>query len=253
MKKLEYHELAKMLPLMNEPDNDELAANMEKVGQQVPIVLFEGKILDGRNRYRACEKLGIEPRTVNYSKDQARDYVISQNLYRRHYSRYEKNALLMRLIAKQDDLDITTTQIAQTAGVSKRTVERAKRKTATKPPIMSQVEDGEIVDENGTKIPPLALPYWNRIPEAKSVLNQIRAAKGQVKRLLPDDPMWCEVNLNGVIGDIGGAINRFQAAIPSYVCPKCKGKKPDSCDLCKGRGVISKYTWSFVPEEMKKR
>ena len=80
--KYQFHPLAQMLPLMNEADNDELAVHMKEHGQLIPIVLFEGKILDGRNRYRACKKLGIEPRVSNYSKDQARDYVIGTNLYR---------------------------------------------------------------------------------------------------------------------------------------------------------------------------
>jgi AraC-like DNA-binding protein len=251
MKKLEYHELAQMLPLMNEPDCNELAANMKEVGQQVPIVLFEGKILDGRNRYRACEKLGIEPRIAHYNKDQARDYVISQNLYRRHYSRFEKNGLLMRLIAKQESLDMTNKEVAQTAGVSKRTVQRAKRKTVPKPPVLSPPSDGEIVDENGTLVPPPARFYWDRIPEAKMVLGQLRAAKAQVKKLLPDDPMWVEAGINGVLGDLGSAINRFSTAIPAYVCPYCKGLKPESCSQCKGRGCMSEFAWNFVPEELK--
>ena len=84
------------------------------------------------------------------------------------------------------------------------------------------------------------------------VLGQIQAAKRQVKRLMPDDPMWCEVfNLNGVLADLASAINRFSSAVPAYVCPYCKGKA-ENCKGCKGRGVISKFMWSMVPEELRK-
>jgi hypothetical protein len=63
--------------------------------------------------------------------------------------------------------------------------------------------------------------------------------------------MWCEANLNGVLADLSSAINRFSAAVPAYVCPYYQGRKPDSCTACKGRGVISKFMWSMVPEELR--
>jgi hypothetical protein len=63
--------------------------------------------------------------------------------------------------------------------------------------------------------------------------------------------MWAEVNLNGVLGDLSNAINRFTAAVPAYVCPYCQGQNPDGCTTCKGRGVISKYMWSMVPQELR--
>src|SRR4030095_16383478 len=74
---------------------------------------------------------------------------------------------------------------------------------------------------------------------------------GQVKKLISDDPMWAEVNLNGVLGDLSDAVSRFTAAVPAYVCPYCQGQRPDGCTTCKGRGVISKHMWSMVPEELR--
>jgi len=73
-----------------------------------------------------------------------------------------------------------------------------------------------------------------------------------VRQLTPDDPMWCEVNLNGVLADLSNAINRFAAAVPAYVCVYCQGRNPDGCRARKGRGVVSKYMWSMIPEELRK-
>jgi hypothetical protein len=83
----EFHPLTKLFSIMPEHERDELGQDIKANGQQVRIVLYEGKILDGRNRYLACQKLGIEPRFVEFTKTQAKNYVISCNLYRRHLTR----------------------------------------------------------------------------------------------------------------------------------------------------------------------
>ena len=55
-------------------------------GLQQPVELLDGKIIDGRNRYRACEQLGIEVRTVKVNTEDPAAYVISRNLHRLHLS-----------------------------------------------------------------------------------------------------------------------------------------------------------------------
>jgi hypothetical protein len=48
---------------------EELKADIEKNGQYVEIVLCDGMILDGRNRYEACTQLQIEPDTTDFVGD----------------------------------------------------------------------------------------------------------------------------------------------------------------------------------------
>ena len=67
---------------------DELVADILAYGQLQPITLCDGKLLDGRNRYRACITLGLEPITCTFDGDpwaytwsynaQRRDLVLEQ-------------------------------------------------------------------------------------------------------------------------------------------------------------------------------
>lgn len=49
-----------------------------------PIWIYDGKILDGRNRYKACVELGITPEFRQYRGADPLQFVLSLNLARRH-------------------------------------------------------------------------------------------------------------------------------------------------------------------------
>jgi ParB-like chromosome segregation protein Spo0J len=51
---MQSHELAECFPLIAGNEFAELVASIRARGQHEPITLFNGLILDGRNRYRAC-------------------------------------------------------------------------------------------------------------------------------------------------------------------------------------------------------
>jgi hypothetical protein len=55
---LKAHELADLLPMIDGVNFENLKADIAKNGILEPILLFEGRILDGRNRYRAAKALG---------------------------------------------------------------------------------------------------------------------------------------------------------------------------------------------------
>jgi hypothetical protein len=52
----EFHPLAGMFTLIDGEDFDQLAEDIGARGIICPIILFEGKILDGRNRYHATDR-----------------------------------------------------------------------------------------------------------------------------------------------------------------------------------------------------
>ena len=58
----EFHPLAEMFPLLQGKDFDALVEDIRQNGLLHRIVLYEEKILEGRNRYRACLAAKVEPR-----------------------------------------------------------------------------------------------------------------------------------------------------------------------------------------------
>ena len=63
---IEPHEAANQFPLMDDKRFGELPDSIRENGLQTPIVLFDGQILDGRNRYKACTEEGVKPRFTEY-------------------------------------------------------------------------------------------------------------------------------------------------------------------------------------------
>jgi hypothetical protein len=90
--------------LMPSADEDELQSLTDDIGAHgliAPIVLFEGMILDGRNRAAACERAGIAPRYVLFEggREDALILVVSHNLKRRHLT---KQAIADTLVEAED-------------------------------------------------------------------------------------------------------------------------------------------------------
>jgi len=81
---LQPHVLADVFPEMPQAEFDELKADIAANGLLEPIWLYEGKILDGRHRHRACSELGIECHFQQYVGDSPAAFVSSKNLQRRN-------------------------------------------------------------------------------------------------------------------------------------------------------------------------
>jgi N6-adenosine-specific RNA methylase IME4/ParB-like chromosome segregation protein Spo0J len=66
---------------------DELVADIREHGLREPIVLHQdGRVIDGRNRARACDELGLEPDAVFYTGGEGGivAFSLSLNKHRRH-------------------------------------------------------------------------------------------------------------------------------------------------------------------------
>jgi hypothetical protein len=88
--KLEYHSIADIFPLIEGERFGSLVADVKEHGVLEPIWLYEGQILDGRNRYRAAQEAGRDFETKTFPDDAPHDlkndpvaFVLSLNLDRR--------------------------------------------------------------------------------------------------------------------------------------------------------------------------
>jgi ParB-like chromosome segregation protein Spo0J len=127
------HPIASIFPLIEGDEFDGLVLSIEKHGLFEPIVLHEGKILDGRNRYRACREAGFKLSPANFTTFNGPDpkaFVINTNAHRRHLSSAQKQDLIKRLL--KDSPSASDRQIAKQAGVNHRTVAAVRDKLRPK-------------------------------------------------------------------------------------------------------------------------
>ncbi|MBT3381441.1 MAG: ParB N-terminal domain-containing protein [Lentisphaerae bacterium] len=97
---LEPHPYADLLPYMRESQFAELKESIELDGPQNPIVLFQGKILDGRNRAKACQELGVFVPAFEFlsSEQRALVYVLSANQHRRDLTASQRAAVAVDIL-----------------------------------------------------------------------------------------------------------------------------------------------------------
>src|SRR5271163_434134 len=93
------HPFAALFPELPPEELTQLARDIKERGQLEPIILYKGVILDGRNRYRACQIAGVKPRIEEYDAKATRrspeQFVLSRNLRRRHLSVGQRAAIAL--------------------------------------------------------------------------------------------------------------------------------------------------------------
>ena len=94
---MKFHKYADLFPLIVGEEFRNLVADIQANGLLEPIWLHNGLVIDGRNRYRACRELGIEPKTRNYTGKDPLSFVVSTNLIRRHLDVSQRAMLGARL------------------------------------------------------------------------------------------------------------------------------------------------------------
>ena len=96
-----YHPIANVFPLLQGEEFEQLKADIAANGLLEAIWLHpDGRIIDGRNRHRACIETNTEPRFRAWDgQGSLVSFVVSLNLHRRHLNESQR-AMIAAKIAK---------------------------------------------------------------------------------------------------------------------------------------------------------
>jgi len=193
MTALQFHPLADIFPLVEGAEFDELVADIREHGLHEPIVVFEDKILDGRNRYRACEAAGLEPTFTVYTGDDPVAYVISLNLRRRHLSESQRAMVAAKLATlklgdNQHSEGLPIGRSSELLTVGERSVARAREvQEYGAPELIHAVEQGAVSVSAAADV--AMLPQQNQREivargqrEILRAAQEIRARKAEMRR-----------------------------------------------------------------------
>lgn len=154
---MKVHPIANLLPMIDGAAWPEFVNSLREKGLIDPIVTHEGMILDGRNRYRACVVLGIEPRFSTYKGDDPLGFVIASNVHRRHLTTAQRAAIAAEVANMENGtnqyaakvgvqnctpINVTLEKAARMMNVSRRAVASAKKRMHDDPQAHAAIKAG---------------------------------------------------------------------------------------------------------------
>jgi hypothetical protein len=130
---LKFHPLADIFPLMEGAEFDELVADIKAHGLREKINCYENQIVDGRNRYRALQRIEDNPecnpyyfRVLTLTTDKGvRNYIISKNIHRRHLKAEDRQKFLVELVRASPEK--SDRQLAKEAGTTHPTIAKVRK------------------------------------------------------------------------------------------------------------------------------
>lgn len=157
----EYHELSTVFSSFEDTEEfKKLVEDIKRDGLNHPILLWQGKIVDGRHRHKACHLAGVEPRYEHLpdgmTLQQVMDRVVAENILRRHLTTGQR-AMIAAALANMTSgyrTDVepkanlpevkSNADAAKSLNVSERTVKDAKEVKRDAPDLAEKVARGEM-------------------------------------------------------------------------------------------------------------
>lgn len=217
--KLEYHPASNLFPLLEGNDFQEVVESVKVHGLQLPILLHQGKILDGRNRYRACLEAKVEPWTAKAELEgmTPEQFVWVYNGPRRHLTTSQR-AMIGEKLRKAFEAEAAermnagkadprgnssegraTERAGKAVGVSRDSIEAAtKVKEQGSLGLIAAVERGEIAVSKAAKLAELpkatqTLAVKGGPAVIKEVLAEAKEAKSEAAAEAKADPTTADL------------------------------------------------------------
>lgn len=204
---LKVHPAAEIFPMLNAEELDALALDIKANGLQQPIVMWEGLLLDGRNRLAACGICGVEPSFKQYEGNSPVTFVISANIKRRQLDASQRACVAVELepmfavegkkrkaenggdrksqvvnLPPPIDKAKARDQAAEVVGVSPSMVSLAKAIKVSDPAMFDRVKFGDMTIN--------AARQETRAVEVHDRLVNIAIPKGKHRVIYADPPWW---------------------------------------------------------------
>lgn len=156
------HPYADLWPLLPDTELRQLADDIRVHGLREPVWLHpDGRIVDGRNRWRACLLAGIEPTTRVYqgTEEELLPFLISLNMARRHMDESQRSMVAAKIArlplganqhgtASDEGVSIDTPSLGDAAelmNVGRATAARARKvQENAAPELVEAVESGRV-------------------------------------------------------------------------------------------------------------
>ena len=205
---LKVHPAAEIFPMLNAEELEALALDIKANGLQQPIVMWEGLLLDGRNRLAACAICGVEPSFKQYEGNSPVTFVISANIKRRQLDASQRACVAVELepmfaveakirmkLGGGDkksgkvnlpypiaDTKQAREEAAEVVGVSPSMVSLAKAIKVSDPAMFDRVKFGDMTIN--------AARQETRAVEVHDRLVNIAIPKGKHRVIYADPPWW---------------------------------------------------------------
>lgn len=265
------HPIADLFPLLGDEELVALADDIKHQGLRESIVLTaDGKTLvDGRNRYRACDLLAMDPNYdklgAHYTESMIRDYIVSANLRKRDLTPSQRAMLAADLepfyavkakerqlaglkhqdivMADPPERGLARDNAAVAAGAAGRTVSSAKAVVRDAPDLADKVRAGELAldaadkmrkQRNAAKPAPPPKPKPDRVMLTLLTHEGVEVqypqpAKPKFNETTGDGISWAAWSWNPVTGCLHG-------------CPYCYAR-----DIATSERYAAAYPVGFTP------
>jgi hypothetical protein len=224
-----WHEFAEIFPWMEGETLHRLVKDIWENGVIEPIVMLDGAILDGRNRYMLARDLGIPYPVVEYEGDDPLGFVLSKNLTRRHLTESQRAVVASKLAKLPRGGDrrsnqsanlhfgpVTSADAAEMLNVSERSVNSARAVRERSPELAAKVESGALSVSLAEKV--ARLPDEDRAPviDAPAAKTKV-VAREAVRRASLRDTTSDTEPLVDLADDLGGRTSEDSARVGKFL------------------------------------
>ncbi len=171
---MKFHSYSEIFPLIEGAALDELTEDIKANGLREKIWTYKGQVLDGRNRFIACDRAGVKPEYRKYEGDDPLSFVISLNVQRRHLTESQRAMAAARIATlRYGDNQHTAMAVpsqakaAESVGVSTDSLQRARKVIDSgSKQLQRAVDSGEVSVRKASSV--VALPKSQQLAAAKA-------------------------------------------------------------------------------------